>query len=441
MSGSVNAPPAVDLPTLLPGALRAAGTPRGGLGGWAGGGTAGVDRRSRRTLRDWIVDVLIFVLSLSLGILLLFGQESTGHPTPRWLLVADVVFGTVACLALWWRRRWPVAIALALTPVGAFSSLSGFAVMAMVFTVAVHRRARVALLVAAANIATVPVYSVVRPSNDLFWLNLLISALATAVVLGWGMFARARRQLLLSLQDRALRAEAEQQLRVDQARQLERTRIAREMHDVLAHRISLLSVHAGALEFRTDASHEQVAAAAGVIRANAHQALQELREVIGVLREDVVPGSGSPDPTAALPLPATAPEPPQPGIGEIPALIAESTGAGSRVAYRCELTTTDDVPRSVARTAYRVVQEGLTNARKHAPGAAITVTLDGDPGHEIAVEIVNPIPSWPPTTTVPGAGLGLVGLGERVQLTGGRLAHGRDRDGRFVLRAELPCRR
>ena len=198
MSGSVNAPPAVDLPTLLPGALRAAGTSRGGLGGWAGGGAAAVDRPGRRTLRDWIVDVLIFVLSLSLGILLLFGQESTGHPTPRWLLVADVVFGTVACLALWWRRRWPVAIALALTPVGAFSSLSGFAVMAMVFTVAVHRRARVALLVAAANIATVPVYSVVRPSNDLFWLNLLISALATAVVLGWGMFARARRQLLLS---------------------------------------------------------------------------------------------------------------------------------------------------------------------------------------------------------------------------------------------------
>ncbi|WP_033346827.1 histidine kinase, partial [Catenuloplanes japonicus] len=84
---------------------------------------------------------------------------------------------------------------------------------------------------------------------------------------------------------RAERAESEQQLRVDRARQLERARIAREMHDVLAHRISLLSLHAGALEIRPDAPSAEVAKAAGVIRASAHQALQDLREVIGVLRE------------------------------------------------------------------------------------------------------------------------------------------------------------
>ena len=114
------------------------------------------------------------------------------------------------------------------------------------------------------------------------------------------MFVRARRQLVVSLRDRAERAEAEQQLRVAQARQLERTRIAREMHDVLAHRISLLSLHAGALEFRPDAPPEEVARAAGVIRASAHAALQDLREVIGVLRAELA-GRGRPGAPAAHP--------------------------------------------------------------------------------------------------------------------------------------------
>ena len=112
-----------------------------------------------------------------------------------------------------------------------------------------------------------------------------MGVLASVAVVTWGMFVRARRQLVLTLRDRAERAEAEQHLRVDQARQQERARIAREMHDVLAHRISLLSLHAGALEFRPDAPPEEVARAAGVIRSSAHEALNDLREVIGVLRE------------------------------------------------------------------------------------------------------------------------------------------------------------
>src|SRR3712207_3314584 len=108
--------------------------------------------------------------------------------------------------------------------------------------------------------------------------------------------------------DRAEQAEAEQELRLQQARQVERTRIAREMHDVLAHRISLLSLHAGALEFRPDAPPEEVARAAGVIRASAHQALHDLREVIGVLRDD-------PCDDATVP--------PQPTLGDLPALVDE----------------------------------------------------------------------------------------------------------------------
>ena len=95
-------------------------------------------------------------------------------------------------------------------------------------------------------------------------MSLIFVLLVTAATVAWGMFVRARRQLVASLRERADRAEAEQQLRVEQARQQERARIAREMHDVLAHRISLLSMHAGALEFRPDAPPEEVARAAGV---------------------------------------------------------------------------------------------------------------------------------------------------------------------------------
>ena len=167
------------------------------------------------------------------------------------------------------------------------------------------------------------------------------------------MFVRARRQLVASLRERAERAEAEQQLRVEQAQAQERARIAREMHDVLAHRISLLSMHAGALEFRPDADPEEIARAAGVVRASAHQALQDLREVIGVLREE--PGDGDP-------------ERPQPTLEALPALLEESREAGMHVSHECKVEDLAAVPAGVGRNAYRIVQEGLTNARKHARG-------------------------------------------------------------------------
>ena len=118
-----------------------------------------------------------------------------------------------------------------------------------------------------------------------------------------------RREQVLALRERAARLEAEQRLRIEQARDAERRRIAGEMHDVLAHRVSLLSLHAGALEFRPDAPPEEIAEAAGVIRATARAALEELRQVIGVLRDGAEGG---------------APEPPQPTLAEIPALVDES---------------------------------------------------------------------------------------------------------------------
>src|SRR5262249_56068426 len=135
-----------------------------------------------------------------------------------------------------------------------------------------------------------------------FWGLVLVTAGGAPRVAG-GQRPRPRHALIVSLQERARRAEAEQGRRVAEARAAERTRIAREMHDVLAHRLSLLATYAGAIEYRPDAPPEQVTRAAGVVRAGAHQALDELREVITVLREDDGPddGDGAHRPQPRLP--------------------------------------------------------------------------------------------------------------------------------------------
>ncbi len=194
------------------------------------------------------------------------------------------------------------------------------------------------------------------------------------------------------------------------------------MHDVLGHRLSLLSVHAGALEFRPDAPAEEVARAAKVIRESAHQALQDLREVIGVLRAPVG-------------------ELPQPTLADLRLLVAESGRAGMRVDLRTE--TSGPAPDGVVRTAYRIVQEGLTNARKHAPGAEVRVRLAGAPGRGLTVEVDNAAPATgpghpPDPAPAPPPGQGLGGLAERVALADGRLEHGPTAAGGWRLSAWLP---
>ena len=138
---------------------------------------------------------------------------------------------------------------------------------------------------AALTLASTAIFPLLYAGDELYSTQIALGVLIAGVVVGWGLFVRVQRELVLSLRERAERVEAEQRQRVEQAREAERRRIAREMHDVLAHRISLLSLHAGALEFHPDASAEEVAQAAAVIRASAHAALEELRDVIGVLRE------------------------------------------------------------------------------------------------------------------------------------------------------------
>jgi signal transduction histidine kinase len=337
----------------------------------------------------------------------------------------DLVGGAIASLALWWRRRWPVQVALFIAALNTFSASSALAGAVAVFTVAVHRRAAVAIALGALSVAVTPIFLSIHPDDETsFWVDMVVAVLAIGAVIAWGMFVRARRQLILSLRDRAERAEAEQHLRVEQARQHERTRIAREMHDVLAHRISLLSLHAGALEFRPDAPPDEVARAAGVIRASAHDALEDLRTVIGVLRE--APDGGDP-------------ERPQPTLGELPALIDESRQAGTHVRFESRVEDVAAVPATTGRSAYRIVQEGLTNARKHAQGAAVEVVIDGGPGIGLTIEIRNRLPvGVGAEPRIPGTGTGIVGLAERASLAGGRLEHGFTPAGDHRLWAWLP---
>ncbi|WP_250037442.1 sensor histidine kinase [Paractinoplanes maris] len=386
---------------------------------------------TRRSTRDWIIDALCFVIGYGFVVLVtydLLSDEFSFVPewssTSAWLAWLDLAVGTIVGIGLWFRRgRLLIPLAVFCAGASFFTVAAGPACLIVLFTVAVHRRFGILAVFAGAAFVTNAIFPLLRPEDGRHYAETVGWGSAFIIIVClWGMVIRSRRQLVLSLRDRAERAESEQQLRVAQARSVERTRIAREMHDVLAHRISLLSLHAGALEIKPHATPDEVTKAATVIRASAHQALQDLREVIGVLRTD-----RSDD----------APEPPQPTLGALPALADESRSAGVKVSLDVGIEP-DAVPAGAGRTAYRIVQEGLTNARKHAPGTAVRVTVAGVAGDGLVIEVRNPWPVGGSPGAIPGTGTGLIGLTERALLAGGRLSHGRTPQNDFALTAWLP---
>jgi signal transduction histidine kinase len=342
------------------------------------------------------------------------------------LLALDVAAGIAgwlaAPLALW----RPVSGTLGLTLLAALSPAATPPATFGAVQVAQRHGGRTAVAVAAAGVAAHAVQGLWRPNEGISfgWWMLLVN-LAYGALVAWGARIRARRALVEALRERARRAEAEQGRRVAEARMLERTMIAREMHDVLAHRLSLLATYAGALEYRPDAPPEKLAHAAGVVRAGVHQALDELRDVIVVLRDGDTGGAG---------------DRPQPLLSDVPRLVGEAREAGGEIRLRNGVDGAGEPPPAVGRTAYRVVQEALTNARKHAAGRPVAVLLDGRPGDGLTIDVRNPLPDRDgpaPPPLAPGSGTGLVGLTERVRLAGGRLDHG-TAGGEFRLEAWLP---
>lgn len=373
----------------------------------------------RRTKRDVTIDVIMVLLSMGIGVLGVLGRFDNWGP----LLAGDIAIGALGCVALVWRRRWPVAIAVVLTVLSAFGSFIAGPSFLAVFSLAVHKPLRYSLAVSAVGVfaAMSAFYLYPDAQEDPWTVVLLFSILISAVAVGWGTMVRNRRQLLISLAELARNVESEQRERIASARATERERLAREMHDVLAHRMSLLSVHAGALEFREDASQEEIRRAAGVIRAGVHQMLVDLRDVIGMLREET-DDLASPMRTLAF----------------VAELFDETELAGSPVRANIDIDDLESVPGVVSRAGYRIVQEGLTNARKHAGAVTITVTISGAPGQGLTICIRQPLnPVAGLENSIPGTGSGLVGLHERVTLAGGEMEHGVV-ERNFVLTARLP---
>jgi signal transduction histidine kinase len=345
----------------------------------------------------------------------LFGVWSDRAAGP--LLAVDIVVGVLSWLLsplLIWR---PAAAAGVLTALAVVSPAATPAATMGALQVARRRPARMAITIAICGIIAHAAQGIWRSNSGIsygWWLVLI--TIGYGALLGWGAWAQARTALIGSLRDRARRAEAEQGRRVAEARMLERRKIAHEMHDVLAHRLSLLATFAGAMEYRPDSSPEQLATAAGVVRAGVHQALEELREVINLLRDDGSADDGRP----------------QPVLADLPRLVEESRDAGTEVRLDDRIQRPGEAPPAVARTAYRVIQEGLTNARKHAAGHPVHVLLSGGPGDGLEIALTNPM-----GTRGFSGGAGLVGLTERVRLAGGVLDHVAA-DGEFRLRASIP---
>ena len=388
-------------------------------------------RHIRRSGRDWTVDVICVLLSAVVGAAFL-ASTATDQPAPSpFVLIVDGVFGAVSCAALWLRRRFPVGVAVLTALLSIFSVATAVAATIAMFTVAVHRRTQTALAIGLLNVVTAGLFFVVRPQNVringepvAWWILTATTTVMLAAVVAWGMLVRARRQLVVSLHERARRAEAEQRLLADQARQAERARIAREMHDVVAHRVSLITLHAGALQLRSDLPPADIERTAALIHTAARQALEELRDVIGVLHED-----GSRE---------VAPAAPQPTVTDIARLVEDSRRAGASIELCMDVDDPANAPGGLGRDAYRIVQEALTNINKHAPGTATEVTVSGAAGRGLHVAVRNRLPLTPASgPAVPGSGRGLVGLAERAALSGGTLRHGPTADGHFLVSADL----
>ncbi|MFG3710735.1 sensor histidine kinase [Micromonospora sp. NPDC047730] len=363
------------------------------------------------------------------------GSLGVRSPLPRVLVLAvAVLVGWAAATVR--VRRWPLFVTAAVTwlllaawpAVAVASWQAGFRLR--------DRRRLAGFLAGAALVAVAGVVigvvvggerrlTTATPANAL-----AMFAWTVLFPLVVGLWVRARRDTLAALRDRAERLEREQEARAERVRAEERARIAREMHDVVAHRVSLMVVHAGALE--VTATDPATVDTATLIRSTGRQALTDLREVLGVLRQPAPAGEPATIGTA--------------GLAGVDDLVRESRAAGLRV-DRHDEGTPRPVSATVGRTVYRVVQEALTNVRKHAPGADTTVRLRYLPGGlEISVR-TGPLAGGPARpgaddrpaggTALPGAGLGLIGLRERVELLGGRLEVG-PRGGGFLVRALIP---
>lgn len=373
---------------------------------------------------------------------------------------AGVVFGLLAGSVLVVRRKWPIAVVLvsiAITPaeMGYLMGIVGL------YTLAASELPRriIASLAGMQLVGTLIVTFVrVRQSMDQGRLTIgdwfipfaaITTSLGlTAPPLLLGMYVGARRRLMESLRERADSLERELQLlaeraeeRAEWARGEERTRIAREMHDVVAHRVSLMVVHAAALQAVARKDPEKAVRNAALVGDMGRQALTELREMLGVLRSGGAGERAASVPLVAVGVAAVVVEEGEgPCLSELDELVGQSAAAGMVVELLVEGEVRAYAPE-VEQTAYRVVQEALTNVHKHAAGAKTHVRLAHRAG-EIAMQVENgPPPEVGSALSagLPSGGNGLVGMKERVVALGGVFVSGATEAGGFRVSAVIPA--
>jgi signal transduction histidine kinase len=382
-----------------------------------------------RRVRDVVVTVIAVAASL-VSSFYVFGADGylpadrTLHPSVVSTLSFLAAIG--AAVMLCWRHRLPVLVTgIALVPP---LLLTADALAALIALAALATARRDRLLVAGG--ALVYVATALALWRDLGWRPevtvagqvlgttmpakvigvLIVAAVLTAVPLTVGILRGTRADL-------RRREVSERELRDEVTRQEERSRIANEMHDVLGHRLSLLSLQAGALEVSQTAAPE----VARTVRSTARQSLEDLRQVIGVLRDgrDFQLADG-----------------PAQSLVDLPALVMATREAGVPVNVTVLLDQAGSAPAPLGMAVYRIVQESLTNVLRHAPGTPADVTIRGGPGAGVTLEVVNRLTAAAPPS--PGSGSGLTGISERATALGGTVTTGPTPDGLFAVRAWLP---
>lgn len=366
------------------------------------------------------------------------------------LIALGFVLNLAAGVLLVWRHRWPWgvwALAVAAPLVGETDALAALVALVAVLRVVDLRRGAAAVLVttAAAGVSLywdagrsgdfsvlriwrpVEAGTAVEPYDVAGWVPPLVAIGLVALTTGIGLLLRTRSALDVATV-RGDRATAEQRaLREEVVRAEERTRIARDMHDTLANRLSRISLMAGGLvvggpEEPTDEAR-RVQERAELIHGAAHEAMSELRSAVGVLR-------GAP--TAAAP----------DGLAAVSGLVESARRAGVHVVLTLDLASTAAIDPAVEHVAFRMVQEGVTNGQKHAGGQAVRVAVVGSPPQGITVQVRNRLPH-DPLAVPPGRGAGLTGLGEQTAAVGGSARGGVEPTAagpEFVLHGWVPWR-
>jgi signal transduction histidine kinase len=335
------------------------------------------------------------------------------------------------------RRKYPVAAYYTAVAAGGLQvaldirpSATDVAVLILLYTLAAYTPRRIsiwglAVCLAGSAVGILRWISLIDHTL-LEWLTVAAMLFAGPALLAWvlGDSMRYRRAYYASLEDRAARLERERDAQVQIAAAAERARIARELHDVIAHNVSVMVVQADGASYAMDTNPARAREALAAISATGRQALAEMRRLLGVLRRE---GDG-----------ASTERAPQPGMGELGELLVQARGAGLPVSFTVE-GDPQPLPGGVALAAYRIVQESLTNTRKHAgPVASASVLLRYSPD---AVVLTISDDGWGDLggTALPGApGHGLTGMRERVAMYGGSVTAGPRPGGGFEVVATLP---